>query len=81
MDMEIIYRQLTNLLREILGDDSIEIDPDTVASDINGWDSFNHLSILVAVETLFRIRFGTREIDNLRTVGDLARVIAARAAH
>lgn len=71
-----IYESLTELLREVLGNDLVTIRADTVASDVEGWDSFNHLNIIVAVETRFGIKIGSREIDTLRTVGDLVEVIS-----
>lgn len=73
-----IYATLTQLLRDVLGNDAIEISPEMTAADIDGWDSFNHLNIIVAVETSFGIRFGTREIDGLHSIGDLVRAISNR---
>jgi acyl carrier protein len=42
---------------------------------VPGWDSFNHLNIVAGAEERFGVRLGTREIDGLRNVGDLARLI------
>ncbi len=80
METAQIYAKLTQILQDVLGDDLIALAPTTVASDIDGWDSFNHLNIIVAVETSFGIRFGTRDIDSLHTIGDLVRAISDRIA-
>jgi acyl carrier protein len=70
-----IYAELTELFRELFSDDSIVLTPETKADDIEGWDSFNHLSIIVAVETKFGIKMSTAEIDKLANVGDLVAAV------
>ena len=49
------------------------------AKDVPGWDSFKQIDIILAVEEKYRIKLNTRELDSLQNVGDLVRVIAARA--
>ena len=48
-----IYVGLTQLFREMFADDDIVLTPATTAKDIDGWDSFNHLNLIVATETRF----------------------------
>ncbi len=78
MTSEEIYEKLTELFRDIFADDDIVIKPETTAHDIDGWESFNHISIIVAVETLFKIKMTTREIDELQNVGDIVAIIQSR---
>jgi acyl carrier protein len=73
-----IYAQLTDLFREIFADDAIVLAPDTTADDIEGWDSFNHLSVMVAVETRFGIRIATNEIESLANIGALVAAIESK---
>ena len=42
--------------------------------------SFNHLNIIVAVETRFGIKLRTSEIEGLTNVNDMARLIQAKTA-
>jgi acyl carrier protein len=56
------------------------LSPGLTAADIEGWDSFRHMEIVLAAEDRWGIRFGTRELDGLRCVDDLVRVIAAKTA-
>ncbi len=80
MQREEIYAQLNDLFRELFSDDNIVLRPDMTAEDIDGWDSFNHLSIIVAVETRFGIKMKTSEIDKLMNVGDLVAAIESKAS-
>jgi acyl carrier protein len=75
-----IYEQLTELFREIFSDDDIILKPETTAADIDGWDSFNHISIIVSVETRFGIKMETREIEGLNNIGTLVAIILKKLA-
>jgi acyl carrier protein len=75
MQTEDIYRQLTALFGELFADDSIVLSPETTADDIEGWDSFNHISVIVAVETRFGVKMTTAEIEGLSDVGALVAAI------
>jgi acyl carrier protein len=78
MDKTEIYAQLTDLFRELFSNDDIVLTPETSAKDIEGWDSFNHLSVIVAVETRFNIKMKTSEIDRLANVGDLVNAVETK---
>jgi acyl carrier protein len=78
METAAIYRTLTELFRELFADDSIVLTPETTANEIEGWDSFNHISVIVAVETRFSVKMTTSEIDSLANVGALVRAIESK---
>jgi acyl carrier protein len=75
-----IYGGLTTIFRDLFLRDSLVLSPGLTAADIEGWDSFRHMEIVLAAEDRWGIRFGTRELDGLRCVDDLVRVIAAKTA-
>jgi acyl carrier protein len=70
-----IYQGLTAVFRDVFDDESIVIGADTTANDIDGWDSQAHVTLVVATEVHFRIRFRTAELEQLRNVGDFVRLI------
>jgi len=74
-----IYERLTDLFRELFADDSIVLTPQTTANDIDGWDSFNHISVIVAVETRFGVKMTTAEIEGLANVGTLVAAIESKS--
>ena len=55
--------------------DEWEIDDNTIASQVPGWDSLSHVTIIAAVEERFGVRFGMRDVFALKKVGDLQRLI------
>jgi acyl carrier protein len=46
---------------------------------VKGWDSFKQIEIIISAEERFGIKLNTKELDSLQNVGDLARVVAAKA--
>ncbi len=71
--------ELTQLLRDIFVDDELVLTPQTIAADVPGWDSIKHIEIIIAIEEKYGFRFTSREVDGLRSVGDLIAVIARKA--
>jgi acyl carrier protein len=79
MEPAAILSGLTGLFREILDDDGLELTPETSAANVPGWDSMNHITIVVEVERRFGVKFQTSEIEELRNVGELIALIARKA--
>ncbi len=74
------YRaELTEVFQDLFDDDDIVLKDSTTASDIAGWDSLKNVKLVVQVEKKFNIRFSTGEVVNLKNVGELLKLIEARA--
>ncbi len=76
--MSQILARLTDVFREVFENDSLVIRRETTASDVRGWDSLMHVSLILRVENAFGVRFSSREVALLNTVGELEDLIAAR---
>jgi acyl carrier protein len=74
-----IYEALTTIFRDVFLRDDIVLSAGVSAQDVPDWDSFKQIEIIIAVESQFGIKFGTREMDSLTNVGDLARLIASKS--
>ena len=68
---------LGQILSDLLGDDQIELTMDTVREDVPGWDSFNYVNFMVAVEAEYGIKFRIAEIESFPNVGAIVRAIEA----
>jgi len=75
-----IYNALNETFADIFMRDNIVLTPDTMAKDVDGWDSFKMIEIIMAVQDRFGIKLHTRELDSLKNVGDLVKVIASKRA-
>jgi acyl carrier protein len=75
MDNAQVLEQLTNIIRDVLNNDTLALTAETVAADVPEWDSFNHINIVVATEVRFGIKFKTAELEQLRNVGEFVALI------
>ena len=80
MTDEAILEQLTEIFHNVFDDDSIVLTPETTADDVAEWDSMNHVSLIVAAESHFGVKFQTAEVEDLKNVGDFVKLIAKKKA-
>ncbi len=74
-----IYAFLTEVFQDQFMREDITLKPQTTAQDVPGWDSFKQMEIILAAEKRFDIKLNTRDIDSLRNIGDLVRVVMTKA--
>jgi acyl carrier protein len=72
--------QLAEVVRDVFDDETINPTEATTAKDVAGWDSLNHIRFMVSVEQRFKVKFTSREVDNLRNLGDLLKAINSKIA-
>lgn len=77
--MEEIYERLNEVFRDVFDDDSIEVDEDTTAADIEDWDSLNHITLIDAVESEFGVHFTMGEVSGMKNVGEMVQIIKERS--
>ena len=75
-----LKQRLRSVFRSVFSDEGIEIDESTTASDIARWDSLSHIHLILAIEKEFSVRFTTREVRSLNSVGDLIRMIEQKSS-
>lgn len=73
--MSDVRAKLQDVFRDVFDDDGIEISASTTAKDVDGWDSLNHVNLVVAVEKKFGIKFTTKEVNKLANVGEFMDLI------
>jgi acyl carrier protein len=67
--------QLQEVFRRIFDDEALTVSRATTAQDIEAWDSVQNVTLMLDVETEFKVRFSTSEIAYLKNVGDLVDLI------
>lgn len=73
-----IYPKLTEILRSVFGDDTLEATPTLSAKDVAGWDSLRNIRLMLTIERSYGIRFSATEIGKLQNVGDLAELVRSK---
>lgn len=78
MNTEEIKSKFTEILRDVLDNDSLEVTRETTAANYPDWDSLAHINIIVATESQFGIKFNLDELKSFRTVGDMLDMIETK---
>jgi acyl carrier protein len=78
MERSEIYAGLNDIFRRTLDDPAISLRPETNADDVEGWDSMNHILIIVAIEQRFGVKFQAAETEELKNVGELVHLLAEK---
>jgi acyl carrier protein len=73
-----ILECLRSIVGQVVGNDEVVLHNNTTADDVPNWDSFNHINIIVGVETKFGIKFNASEIEEMKNVGDFVTHIEKR---
>jgi acyl carrier protein len=75
---------ITDRLKKIICDElyldvkDVEINDDTEAPQVPGWDSLNHANIIVAIEKDYGVRFKGLEVLKCNNVGALQRLVDSK---
>jgi acyl carrier protein len=71
VDRTELLKEINDIFVNILDNESIVLNEQTVADDIEEWDSLTHIQLVVAIEKHFKIRFTAREIQSWKNVGEM----------
>jgi acyl carrier protein len=80
MTQQEIYPRLTKIMRDVLDDDNLVLTPELTANDVEGWDSVSHITLIVAIEESFGIKFKSAELEKMKNVGQLVDEIAKKTS-
>ena len=75
MDREDVYERLNMVFREVFDDKTIELTDDTTADDVDGWGSFEHINLVVAVEEEFSFKIPMGKVVTMQNVGEMVDII------
>ena len=70
--------RLNEVFQDVFEDDDLKINRGTTASDVEGWDSMMHVTLLINIEKAFGVKFTSSEVARLTSVGDLLDLIEAK---
>jgi acyl carrier protein len=75
---EKIREKIQDILRMVMGDETIIAVDELSAKHVDTWDSMNHINLMVTLESEFCIRFSNEAISELENVGQLISLIKAQ---
>lgn len=75
MDRKDIMNNVQQIFRDIFDDETLMINEETNANDIDDWDSFEQINLLVSIEGCFNIKFDITEVSDLKNVASMIDLI------
>lgn len=81
MTREEVYGRLNVVFQDVFDDEAIEIHDETTADDIEDWDSFEHINLVVAVEEEFGIKIPVGKTVTMKNVGEMVDIILSMAGN
>lgn len=69
-DLEILNK-LNDIFCDVFDNEEIEITVDTVAEDIEEWDSLAHIQLIKEIEKEFGIKLSSKEILSWDNIGEM----------
>lgn len=79
MTREYIAEKVQEIFRDVFDDDELVITDETNSDDIEDWDSLEHISLIVAMEKEFSMKFDIKEVNKLENVGGMIDMILSKA--
>jgi acyl carrier protein len=73
-----IITELNEIFCDVFEDDELVVSRDTSAADVDAWDSLQHVTLILRVESHFGVRFSSAEVADLSSVGDLLDILSRR---
>jgi len=75
MTREAVYEKLNEVFQDVFDDDSITVNDETTAADIEDWDSLEHIHLVSAIEKTFGLKFTMAQVVEMKNVGEMVDVI------
>ena len=70
-----ISKEFKSVILKELNLDDFEINDETTADQVPGWDSLNHLNVILAIEEAFNVHFSSYDILKCNNIGNLYNLV------
>jgi acyl carrier protein len=78
MNRSEVFEALQEIFCDLFDDSAIKLTETTTADDIEGWDSLEHVNLIVMAEKRFKMKFSMNEILSLKNVGGMVDLVLSR---
>ena len=72
--------RVQDVFREVFDAPALDIFREMQAKDVEGWDSLNHITLIMTLEDTFKVKFSTREVMGFQNVGEMMDCLRGKLA-
>jgi acyl carrier protein len=73
-----VTEKIRIILVSVLKHEKFELNEEQNTSEIDGWDSLSHMSIINKIESGFNIKFKLKELNKLNSIGSIIEVVQSK---
>jgi acyl carrier protein len=73
-----ILVKLEKSFRKVFDNEYLILKKSMTASDVDNWNSLNHMILVSEIESAFSIRFKLKELNKMHNVGDMIDIIICK---
>jgi acyl carrier protein len=70
---------ITDVFHQVFDDEELVVTRETTAGDVEGWDSLTHVTLMLAIEKRFGVKFKSAQVASLKNVGELIDLVETLA--
>ena len=78
MNQKTVQDRLRDVFADTLNDPGFQMEPALKKGDVEGWDSFAHINLMLGIEGEFGVEFDSDEIASLLSVGQILAALNRR---
>ena len=71
-------KELNKIFITYFNNKKISINEKTTSKDIKNWDSLAQVALIISIERKFKLKFSVKEVDNLKNIGDMVKLITVK---
>jgi acyl carrier protein len=73
-----IFERVREIAADVLQVRRGALSADSSPETVDTWDSVHHLNLVLALEESFEFQFSPEEMDRMKTVGQIAGIVASK---
>ena len=78
MEKQEICITLNEIFKKVFSDDTLVINDEMSAEDVENWGSLTNMEMIATVEETFGIKFKLKELNKMKNVGDIISTIQSK---
>lgn len=75
MTREEVYERLNKVFQDVFDEEDLTVNDETTADDVEGWDSFEHINLVVAIQDEFSFKIPMGKVVTMKNVGEMVDII------
>lgn len=72
--------QIAQVIADVLGIPVAQVTPDQAQDNVEGWDSVQHLNLMLAIEQAVGVQLEPEDIEEMQSVGAILEIVRRKSS-